>query len=188
MTKKIRPIHQPQLGHLSRRPIFDFCQWLFPRDTELVDHPKFTPKNDHLTIQVIIPKPPFSSKFPPFSSKFPAFSTKFPAFSSLGPGGRERAARRGARAPGEREPAEPAEPGCRWRGGNGRHWDLRWVSRWAKNWPATSEVFSGEGGTSDTDGFSSVWLLISDLFKGDSWKCWRIQWLNSCFLELHTTF
>ena len=55
MTKKIRPIHQPQLGHLSRRLIFDFCQWLFPRDTELVDHSKFTPKNGHLTIQVITP-------------------------------------------------------------------------------------------------------------------------------------
>lgn len=83
MTKKIRPIHQPQLGHFSRRLIFDFCQWLFPRDTELVDHPKFSPKNDHLTIQVL-PKPPFSSKFPAFSINFPPSFQHFPVSGQVG--------------------------------------------------------------------------------------------------------
>ena len=162
MTKKIRPIHQPQLGHLSRRLIFDFCQWLFPRD------------RTGWPFKIYPQKRPFDH---------PSNYSKFPAFSSLGPGGRERAARRGARAPGEREPAERAEP-C------------------AADWPGTAATgtFGEFHGGPKTGlrlakffwGRGNFWqwwfffgVVVDFWFVGDSWKCWRIQWLNSCFLELN---
>jgi hypothetical protein len=91
-----------------------------------------------LTIQVITPK---TTIFLQVSSTFHQVSSIFQSRARWArtscatrcPSSRRARARRARRAR------------CHWLAGNGRHWDLRWVSRWAKNWPATSEVFLGKG-------------------------------------------
>ena len=102
------------------------------------------PKNDHLTIQVITPK---TTIFLQVSSTFHQVSSIFQSR----PGGRERAARRGARAPGEREPAERAEPG-------------------ATDWPGTAAT----GTFGEFHGGPKTGLRLAKFFwgRGNFWQWW----------------